>query len=169
MNTTSKMYSISEVKNHATADSAWINVNGQVYHCTSYLKDHPGGTDSILTNVGTDCTEEFEAIHSDKARKMLEDYRIGELMNSDCASKDSSPNNTLHDDSHTTGLTQIKEVTTLRNVALSNPREKIPCKLVSKTSISHDVRLFHFALPSEDQVMACQSENTYSYAPPKKL
>ena len=27
------------------------------------------------------------------------------------------------------------------------PREKISCKLVSKTSISHDVRLLRFALP----------------------
>ncbi|KAJ4846201.1 Nitrate reductase [NADH] 1, partial [Turnera subulata] len=40
-----------------------------------------------------------------------------------------------------------------RSVALV-PGEKIPCKLVKKKeSLSHDVRLFRFALPSEDQVL----------------
>nr|AAB21295.1 nitrate reductase flavin region [spinach, Peptide Partial, 43 aa] [Spinacia oleracea] len=40
----------------------------------------------------------------------------------------------------------------LRNVAL-NPRVKIPCKLIEKVSLSHDVRRFRFGLPSEDQVL----------------
>ena len=80
MNTASKMFSVSEVKKHSSPDSAWIIVHGHVYDCTRFLKDHPGGTDSILINAGTDCTEEFDAIHSDKAKKMLEDYRIGELI-----------------------------------------------------------------------------------------
>ncbi|PPE02414.1 hypothetical protein GOBAR_DD00545 [Gossypium barbadense] len=130
MNTASKTFSMSEVNKHNSADSAWIVVHGNIYDCTRFLKDHPGGTDSILINAGTDCTEEFDAIHSDKAKKMLEDYRIGELLTS----------------------APIKEVAPTRPVALI-PREKIPCKLVEKTSISHDVRRFRFALPSEDQVL----------------
>ncbi|KAI4307322.1 hypothetical protein L6164_030524 [Bauhinia variegata] len=157
MNTTTKMFSMSEVQKHSTADSAWIIVHGHVYDCTRFLKDHPGGNDSILINAGTDCTEEFEAIHSDKAKKMLEDYRIGELMTTGYVSDSSpsSPDNSVHGNSEMTSVTHlapIKEVTLQRPVAL-NPREKIPCKLVSKTSISHDVRLFRFSLPSEDQVM----------------
>ncbi|TKY74315.1 Inducible nitrate reductase of NADH 2 [Spatholobus suberectus] len=146
MNTTSKTYSMSEVRRHCNPNSAWIVVDGHVYDCTRFLKDHPGGTDSILINAGTDCTEEFEAIHSDKAKKMLEEYRIGELMTAGYSSDSSSPNSSVHGNSDTTHLAPIKEV------AL-NPREKIPCKLLSKTSISHDVRLFRFALPSEDQLM----------------
>ncbi|CBI19078.3 unnamed protein product, partial [Vitis vinifera] len=126
MNTSSKMYSMSEVKKHNSADSTWIVVHGHVYDCTRFLKDHPGGTDSILINAGTDCTEEFDAIHSDKAKKLLEDYRIGELM--------------------TTGYTSDSS-------ASSPNTSKIPCKLVSKDSISHDVRRFRFALPSEDQII----------------
>ncbi|XP_057727310.1 inducible nitrate reductase [NADH] 2 [Arachis stenosperma] len=158
MNTSSKMFSISDVRKHCTAESAWIIVHGHVYDCTRFLKDHPGGTDSILINAGTDCTEEFEAIHSDKAKKMLEDYRIGELINTGyTSSSDSSPNTTVHGNSETTHLAPINEVTVppvtpTRSVAL-NPREKIPCKLVSKKSISNDVRLFRFALPSEDQLL----------------
>ncbi|PKI18412.1 hypothetical protein CRG98_049314, partial [Punica granatum] len=91
-------------------------------------------------NAGTDCTEEFDAIHSDKAKKLLEQYRIGELIttgyNSDSSSGSSSSDGLVK------GVQPIKEaVGPARRVAL-RPGEKIQCKLVSKTSISHDVRIF---------------------------
>ncbi|XP_048331677.2 nitrate reductase [NADH] [Ziziphus jujuba] len=155
MNTASKTYSMSEVQKHNSSQSAWIIVHGHIYDCTRFLNDHPGGVDSILINAGTDCTEEFDAIHSDKAKKMLEDYRIGELVTTDYTSDSSvsSPNNSVHGASNTFHLAPIKEATPLsKNIALV-PREKIPCKLIAKSSISHDVRLFRFALPSEDQVL----------------
>ncbi|KAH6775045.1 nitrate reductase 1 [Perilla frutescens var. hirtella] len=155
MNTASKMFSMSEVKKHNSGDSAWIIVHGHVYDCTRFLKDHPGGTDSILINAGTDCTEEFDAIHSDKAKKMLEEYRIGELITTGYASADSSPNNSVHGPSSNLhlNLAPIREILLpTKSVALV-PREKIPCKLVDKTSLSHDVRKFRFALPNEDQVL----------------
>ncbi|KAA3465278.1 nitrate reductase [NADH]-like [Gossypium australe] len=155
MNTASKTFSMSEVKKHNSADSAWIVVHGHIYDCTRFLKDHPGGADSILINAGTDCTEEFDAIHSDKAKKLLEDYRIGELTTSGYASDSStsSPNSSVHGASNVMSfLAPIKEAVPTKPVALV-PREKIPCKLIQKTSISHDVRVFRFALPSEDQVL----------------
>lgn len=40
---------------------------------------HAGGADSILLVAGTDATEEFNAIHSAKAKAMLTDYYIGDL------------------------------------------------------------------------------------------
>uniref|UniRef100_A0A0E0QK48 Cytochrome b5 heme-binding domain-containing protein n=1 Tax=Oryza rufipogon TaxID=4529 RepID=A0A0E0QK48_ORYRU len=59
MNTTDgKQFTMSEVRKHSSQDSAWIVVHGHVYDCTAFLKDHPGGADSILINAGTDCTEE---------------------------------------------------------------------------------------------------------------
>ena len=74
-------------------------------------------------------------------------------------SDSSSPNNSVHGNTDTIHLAPIKEITTPqittpqpRSVALK-PREKIPCKLVSKKSISHDVRVFRFALPNEDQLL----------------
>ncbi|KAA8546358.1 hypothetical protein F0562_002903 [Nyssa sinensis] len=154
MNTSSKTFSMSEVKKHNSADSAWIIVHDHIYDCTKFLKEHPGGADSILINAGTDCTEEFDAIHSDKAKKLLEDFRIGELITTGYTSDSttSSPNNSVHGASNTTHLAPITELAPVRSVALV-PRVKIPCKLVAKTSISHDVRLFRFALPSEDQVL----------------
>ncbi|KAE8652087.1 hypothetical protein Csa_018542 [Cucumis sativus] len=132
-NKSTTTFSMSEVKTHNSSESAWIVVQNHVYDCTPFLKDHPGGADSILINAGTDCTEEFEAIHSDKAIKMLEDYKIGDLL-------------ILNDNKDATS--SPKAVT--QHVALI-PREKIPVKLISKTTISHNTRIFRFGLSSEDQ------------------
>ncbi|RRT65770.1 hypothetical protein B296_00036489 [Ensete ventricosum] len=146
MNTASKQYTMSEVRKHASRESAWIVVHGHVYDCTGFIKDHPGGADSILINAGGDCTEEFDAIHSDKAKALLDTYRIGELIPSGYVSDTS-----VHGASDFSHLSTIREVS--RPSALVNPREKVQCKLVSKTIISHDVRLFRFALPSADHVL----------------
>ncbi|KAK4276776.1 hypothetical protein QN277_014884 [Acacia crassicarpa] len=147
-NTSNGRYSISEVKNHTSPDSAWIIVHGFVYDCTRFLREHPGGPETILNNAGTDCTQEFEAVHSDEATKMLEEYRIGELVITGNASPESHEQ-VIGDFGL---LTPITESPQPNSVALKT-REKIPCKFVSKISISHDVRLFRFALPSDDQTM----------------
>nr|CAD1827064.1 unnamed protein product [Ananas comosus var. bracteatus] len=148
MNTVTKQFSMSEVRRHSTPDSAWIVVHDHVYDCTAFLKDHPGGADSILINAGTDCTEEFDSIHSDKAKKLLDTYRIGELVTTGYTSDAS-----VHGASNFSHLATIREATATRAsaVALSNPREKVQCTLVSKAVVSHDVRLFRFALPFPDQ------------------
>lgn len=153
INTASKQLTMSEVRKHSSAESAWIVVHGHVYDCTNFLKDHPGGVDSIMINAGTDCTEEFDAIHSDKAKAMLEDYRIGELLATGYASDSSTPNSSLHGASNFSHLATITEaVPPTRNPALV-PGQKTACKLVDKKVVSHDVRIFRFALPSEDQVL----------------
>lgn len=54
----------------------------QVYDVTDFLDDHPGGGESITISAGQDGSEEFNALHSDKARAMLEDYYIGDLDSS---------------------------------------------------------------------------------------
>lgn len=51
----------------------------QVFDATPFLKEHPGGGDSILLVAGTDATDEFDAIHSAKAKKQLLQYKIGRL------------------------------------------------------------------------------------------
>lgn len=158
MNTGTRHITQSELQKHNTADSCWIIVHHHVYDCTKFLKDHPGGMDSILINAGLDCTEEFDAIHSSKAKAMLEDYRIGELMtttNGYSSSSETSPDTSLHGGtalSQLTLLAPINEVAISKPVAL-NPKQKISCRLISKTIISHDVRLFRFALPSPDQIL----------------
>ncbi|KAB8108821.1 hypothetical protein EE612_044814 [Oryza sativa] len=152
MNTTDgKQFTMSEVRKHSSQDSAWIVVHGHVYDCTAFLKDHPGGADSILINAGTDCTEEFDAIHSDKAKALLDTYRIGELITTGAGY---SSDNSVHGASNLSQLAPIREaIKAPAPVALSSPRDKVPCQLVDKKELSRDVRLFRFALPSSDQVL----------------
>ncbi|XP_062219471.1 nitrate reductase [NADH] 1-like [Phragmites australis] len=147
--TTAKEFTMSEVRKHASQDSAWIVVHGHVYDCTRYLKDHPGGADSILINAGTECTEEFDAIHSNNAKALLDNYRIGKLVTTGTGyiSSDTS----VHSASSLTHLCPIREaVRAPAPVALSNPQEKVPCRLVDKKELSRDVRLYRFALPLSD-------------------
>ncbi|KAF3324119.1 nitrate reductase [Carex littledalei] len=148
MNTSSNHYTMSEVRKHSSNRSAWIVVHDQVYDCTYFLKDHPGGADSILINAGADCTEEFDSIHSDKAKAMLETYRIGELITTGYNSDTS-----MHGGSNLSSLSTIRELSKAPTVALTNPKEKVQCRLVSKTVVSRDVRLFRFELPSSDQTL----------------
>ncbi|KAJ4800969.1 Nitrate reductase [Rhynchospora pubera] len=148
MNTASNHYTMSEVRKHSSQDSAWIVVHGHVYDCTAFLKDHPGGADSILINAGTDCTEEFDSIHSDKAKALLDTYRIGELITTGYTSDTS-----VHGGSNLSFLSTIRESLKVPNVALANPKEKVQCRLVSKTEVSRDVRLFRFKLPSSEQTL----------------
>ncbi|KAH7314904.1 hypothetical protein KP509_21G026600 [Ceratopteris richardii] len=158
LNRSVRQITIAELKRHNTRESPWIVVHNSVYDCTNFLKDHPGGSDSILINAGTDCTEEFDAIHSLKAKAMLEDFKIGELASfGSISSAESTPENSMHGGSKAfmalNSLFPISEVApTVKAIAL-NPKKKIPCKLISKHKLSHDVRLFRFALPSEDHIL----------------
>ncbi|CAM9791278.1 unnamed protein product [Ascophyllum nodosum] len=129
--------SMEELAKHSTEDDTWIAVDGKVYDVTHFLEDHPGGGDSIVINAGRDSSEEFNVLHSDKARRMLEDYYIGEL--------------------ETVEVVKVVEVVpqmveTPTNVAL-NPREKLAMPLVEKEILSESVRRFRFGLPSKDHVL----------------
>mmetsp|Transcript_11003 Transcript_11003/g.36170 ORF Transcript_11003/g.36170 Transcript_11003/m.36170 type:complete len:128 (+) Transcript_11003:334-717(+) len=87
---TNGQYTIEEVERHNTEESAWIVVRGQVYDITEFVGEHVGrggGSGgkvstfiSILRNIGSDCTEEFLAVHSrDVVARQLPDYWIGTL------------------------------------------------------------------------------------------
>ncbi|CAG8482950.1 2965_t:CDS:2 [Paraglomus brasilianum] len=149
-NQAGKNITMSEVAKHDNERDCWIAVGGKVYDCTKFLDQHPGGADSIIINAGTDCTEEFDAIHSKKARNMLSDYYIGNLENG---------NNVPS----TTPLVTPKPAPFIQpsisgSTAL-NPRLWLPCPLVFKTHLSHDTRIFRFALPSKDQKLGLPSGN----------
>lgn len=53
---------IDELRKHDTAEQPWFVVNGEVYDGTGFLKDHPGGAQSIISAAGLDSTDEFMAI-----------------------------------------------------------------------------------------------------------
>jgi nitrate reductase (NAD(P)H) len=106
-------FSMSEIRHHKTRSSAWIVVKNKVYDCTPYLKDHPGGDSSILIASGTDCTEDFEAVHSLNAWEILEDYYIGDvqLFNSVNNTEDGK----LVEDSSTAVCAPVKAVVILKD------------------------------------------------------
>ncbi|XP_057543134.1 cytochrome b5 [Amaranthus tricolor] len=80
MPTLTKLVSMQEASEHNSKDDCWVVIDGKVYDVTSYLDEHPGGDDVLLTATGKDAKEEFEDVgHSQDARDMLKNYFVGEI------------------------------------------------------------------------------------------
>jgi cytochrome b involved in lipid metabolism len=45
-------YAVAELKQHTTDKSCWIAIHGNVYDVTSFLEEHPGGYDIIISSTG---------------------------------------------------------------------------------------------------------------------
>ena len=71
--------SLSLIHSNSTILDQFV-VNGEVYDGTAYLKDHPGGADSIIMVAGDDATEDFMSIHSIDAKIKLREVRNILLM-----------------------------------------------------------------------------------------
>lgn len=155
-----KTFSKSEVASHASEDSCSIIFEESVYDVTAYLKHHPGGIASILLNGGEDSTEDFLAIHSEKARNMLEGYYIGDLADPAEVSNevgwqtaslltkasDRISKNELQ--THRQALTVLRDFENDEVPVALNPKEWQKFKLLEKIEISHDTRLLRFELPT---------------------
>ncbi|CAN4108470.1 unnamed protein product [Withania somnifera] len=75
-----KVHDFGEVMEHNNKSDCWLVISGKVYDVTSFLDDHPGGDDVLLTATGKDATDDFEDVgHSDDAREMMKKYYIGEI------------------------------------------------------------------------------------------
>ncbi|XP_059312414.1 cytochrome b5-like [Lycium ferocissimum] len=78
-----KVHAFSEVSVHNKKDDCWLVISGKVYDVTSFLDDHPGGDDVLLTATGKDATDDFEDVgHSDDARELMKKYYIGDIDSS---------------------------------------------------------------------------------------
>ncbi|KAI4369820.1 hypothetical protein MLD38_018224 [Melastoma candidum] len=85
-----KLHAFEEVAKHNDKNDCWLIISGKVYNVTSFLDDHPGGDEVLLTATEKDATDDFEDVgHSDSAREMLEKYYVGELDNSTLPTKGS--------------------------------------------------------------------------------
>ncbi|KAL7074299.1 hypothetical protein ACQ4LE_006238 [Meloidogyne hapla] len=79
--TIAKQFTRSEVSENNSNNNCWIIIGNKVYDVTKFLDEHPGGCEVLLEKAGEDRTEAFEDIgHSTDARKMKEDYFIGEVV-----------------------------------------------------------------------------------------
>lgn len=132
-----KKYTMAEVEKHNTEEDVWIVVNDKVYDCTEYLELHPGGVDSITINAGADATEDFTAIHSMKATKMLERYYIGDLDKSSVKADNKDE----------------ELVDANGNKIALNPKKKTPFRLQNKIVLSRDSFMLDFALPTPEHVL----------------
>ena len=140
-------FSMEEVARHTTHESAWFVVNDKVYDGTPFLKAHPGGAESILISAGMDSTEEFDAIHSKKAWKLLDEYYIGQL----------TPNGIKGDVSPTTitlpaAETPVADVSGGDLIAL-DPKKRIAFALSERIVLSPDSLLLRFSLQSPQHVL----------------
>jgi cytochrome b involved in lipid metabolism len=68
-----------EVATHATAQSCWSTINGNVYDLTSWIPEHPGGPQAILQLCGKDGSGKFNKQHGGAAMqaKVLAGFKIG--------------------------------------------------------------------------------------------
>lgn len=124
-----------------------------------YTHDHL----PYISFCSQDATEDFNAIHSAKAKAMLKDYYLGELV----ASAPAAPITNGTTNGITNGLSNghgtIGTNGTHNGMASSsssssggeddepvtlNPRDKVTLALTERIEVSHNARIFRFALPS---------------------
>ena len=73
-------YTIVEISTHNTYDDCWIYANKCVYDVTTFIKQHPGGLNSIIKYAGEDCSYHY-TFHSKTGKAEWGKYKIGQLKN----------------------------------------------------------------------------------------
>jgi len=81
-----------QVAQHHRASDCYMIISGKVYDVTSYVNQHPGGVDNIVSGCGTDATDLFAQIHSQRAYDMLVNFYVGDLAVMPSASSDPPAN-----------------------------------------------------------------------------
>ena len=77
-------YSLSDIAPHNSEQDCWILVDGSVYNVTSFIPQHPGGSETILSVCGKDATTAFQTRngrgpHPPSAKAELSQFLIGTL------------------------------------------------------------------------------------------
>ncbi|KAJ5351440.1 nitrate reductase (NADPH) niaD or niiA-Penicillium chrysogenum [Penicillium brevicompactum] len=133
----SRQIDLQEFKSNSSSEKPWFVVNGEVYDGTGFLEGHPGGAISITSSAGLDVSEDFLAIHSETAKKMMPDYHIGTLDKASLEALNQKPSSNSSEP---------------REVFLQS-REWTKATLTEKKNVSWDTRLFIFDLEHEKQTL----------------
>ena len=74
-------FTLADVATHGNASSCWSAINGKVYNLTSWINQHPGGPERILSICGTDGSSAFNAQHGGQSNPAneLANFYIGTL------------------------------------------------------------------------------------------
>lgn len=74
-------YTMAQVATHNSAASCWAVVDGKVYNLTSWISNHPGGQQAILSLCGKDGTAAFQDQHGgdSKPTAQLAKFLLGPL------------------------------------------------------------------------------------------
>lgn len=154
-----RLITIDELKKHGNDLDPWFVINGEVYRGTSFLKEHPGGRQSIVSVAGLDASDEFLAIReyssisysrpityaiakdSETAKGMMADYHIGSL---DEASK------LVLDEGE---MDAVAETSNEPETVFLKSRSWEKAILHSKRTISWNVRIFTFKLEHDEQTL----------------
>ena len=73
---------MAQVSSHGSRSSCWSAINGNVYDLTSWIPNHPGGEQAILSLCGIDGSGGFNGQHGGqkKPASMLVGFKIGALV-----------------------------------------------------------------------------------------
>ena len=77
----SALITAAEIAVHKDGTSCWSSINGNVYDLTSWIPQHPGGPEAILSICGIDGSAKFNAQHggSPLQEQILAGFKIGTL------------------------------------------------------------------------------------------
>jgi cytochrome b involved in lipid metabolism len=76
-------YTLAQVQAHSSSLDCWTIVGSNVYDLTSFISQHPGGQETILSICGKDGTAAFEGQHGGQRRPAneLQSLEIGVYKN----------------------------------------------------------------------------------------
>lgn len=74
-------FTMAVVATHDTSSSCWTAINGSVYDVTSWISQHPGGSEAIISLCGIDGSSAFNDQHGGQRRPAneLAGFKIGTL------------------------------------------------------------------------------------------
>lgn len=133
-----RQITMEEVEKHTTEGDCWFINEGEVYDATPFMKEHPGGADSIVGVGGEDASEDFMAIHSETAKAQLQDFHIGTL-----AKLPDTPPKTPEGGSDD-GSAPLRDI-------FLEPKKWNEVELVERIVLSKDSRILRFKLDHPDQ------------------
>ena len=74
-------YTLAQVAAHNNKSNCWTTINGGVYNVTSWIGEHPGGAQAIISLCGIDGSDAYNGQHGGERRPAneLASFKIGIL------------------------------------------------------------------------------------------